>query len=304
MSAQNQAKNYNLFSTIKNTIIGLGVGVGILSGVAGFHQSIQPSDNISRYLRSPIGICLNMPDYAAREFVRQYRKEIIDYAKRYNMPPEMSVAIFLSENYDRKKVEDWKDWLAAGKTAKVWDTLFARFGKVISKRLGPTDPSLGPGQVKVSTAIKLDEKFGEARKNRDELESLLQNPSVNIEYVTKNLSELTYRKNRLGSGSQRDILNNPHLIAIVGSEHVIGGKERPLNNSQPSPEGLSYAILLTETDFKDLLGNDSIITKGQQAEIKEYVDGYLSANGMPKLKIEALKKIRKDSKDFYRELPC
>ena len=301
MTYQIQCRTNNGSSLIKKAIIYPAIGLGLIGAIV-THEGLQPSDNLTRNLRNPVTVCLNMPDYAGREFIRQYRKEIIEYSKRYKVPSEFVATFLLSENYTRQRYQDWKDKLATGSRARIWDTYFAGlFGK-ISKTLGPTDPSLGPAQIKVSTAMSLDEKFEEGKKTRDKLENLLQDPVINIAYLAKNTSDLIHRDNRLLNATVQEIFNNPHAIAVIGSEYVRGGTSNPLSNSKPNVEGLSYAALMAITDFKELLGQGATITEIQQKGIGAYVKKQMKIN--PELRKRIKVPNPKKVSDYYSKLPC
>ena len=276
-------------------------GLGFIAGLIGVNRSIQPSYNLSMHLRDPVGICLQMPDYTAREFIRQYKKEIVEASRKYDVPPELVAPVFLSENFDRRRFEDWKDWLATGKTAKFWDTSIVSWAQQLSRYFRPTNPSLGPGQIQVRTAQSLDRKFNEPVKTREELEVLLQQPIANIEYVAKSIAELLHRSNRLGNSHA---YFDPHLVSIIGTEYVKGSTQTPLEKAQPRMEGLSYAVLLSETDIQKLLKINDGIKETQRQAIRKYVEGKIAKDEKSRAKIERIIKTRKGAENYYSKLPC
>src|SRR3989338_5108788 len=161
---------------------------------------------------------------------QQYSPEILAAAEKYDVSPVLIDAVFVEENDDRPVKEDWKDDIAL-----AWN-------KSLGSLMGYTiDASLGVGQVNMSTAQFLDTKYKRPSKTREELEEALQDPVQNIDYVAMNLAYLTHRKNRQPVSG--NILDDPHLVAVIGTEYVRGPKGTPLEEAEISKEGgIPFAI--------------------------------------------------------------
>ena len=223
---------------------GLALGASLLA----FHAQ---SNNLPRYLPNQTQVISTDPDYYGKQFVSRFKDNILEYARKYDVPPEMIVAVLLSENYQRPKIEDIKDGVA---TSFIGDIFHS-------------NPSLGPGQVNINTASDLDKKFGREERNRNQLEEALLDPHTNIEYVTMYLSELMRRQNRL---PQSNVLDDPHLIAVIGSEYSMGPTQTSLEEARPSIEGQSFALSIAQTDFEEL-GKGFTITEQQRKSIEDYL---------------------------------
>ncbi len=191
-------------------------------------------------------------------FLQQYSPEILAASEKYDVPAVLIDAALVEENYGRHKRDDWKDSvaLAWNKTGGSWT------GYTI-------DASLGPGQVNMSTAQFLDSYFHLPSPTGVHLSEVLLDPVSNIEYVAMNLSYLTHRSNRQPvSGT---ILDDPHLIAVTGTEYVRGPTHTPLAEADISMEGgASFAWCLSNIPTKKIHGIDDLITPAQQDAIRAY----------------------------------
>src|SRR3989338_7632612 len=103
-------------------------------------------------------------------FLKQYSPEILAAAEKYDVSPVLIDAVFVEESYNRSLVDDWKDSIALAWNKSIGDVS----GYTI-------DASLGPGQVNMSTARFLDEKYKHPSKTREELEDALVDPAQNID---------------------------------------------------------------------------------------------------------------------------
>lgn len=196
-------------------------------------------------------------------FLQQYSPEILAAAKRYGVSPILIDAAIVEENDHRSIKEDWKDTIAV-----AWN-------KTVGSWTGYTiDASLGPGQVNMSTAQLLDDHFHHAKiLDVNYLMERLQDPASNIEYVAMNLSYLTNRPNRqpiLGT-----ILDDHHLIGVIGTEYVRGPTPTSLAEAEVSLEGgmkFAKAVGMIPTQQIHNLGR-SIIEPAKQEAILVYARG-------------------------------
>ena len=231
-------------------LVGLVVGASLLA----YSLNNMPSNNLPRYLPNQATIAQSNPDYYGIQFVKRYKQDIVKYAKQYGVPPEMIVAALLSENYQRPKLEDIKDII----------------GTSIIGRLINLNPSVGPGQINVSTASGLYKELGIEGQSREQIEKALLDPSTNIMLIAKLESQLMNRKNRLPQSTQIDVLDDPHLIAIIGSEYSMGATQTNLGEAISTIEGQSFALAMAQTDFEQL-GEEFKITHQQKRNIEDYL---------------------------------
>lgn len=199
-------------------------------------------------------------------FLTQYSPEILTAAKKYDVSPVLIDAAIVQENESRTLKEDWGDDIALG-----WN-------RTIGSLIGYTiDASLGVGQVNMTTAQFLDSKYNRPSKTREELEEALRDPAQNIEYVAMNLAYLTHRNNRQPLSG--NILDNPHLVAVIGTEYVRGPTKTPLENAEISLEGgavFAQAVGMIPTQEIHQMG-PTIIDPVKQDRIYDYAQDILEA---------------------------
>ena len=192
------------------------------------------------------------PVYTA--FAEQYKPELVAASKAYNVPVEMIVGAIVEENASRTLLEDWKD-----KVALTWNACVPFSFEV--------DPSLGIGQVNVSTAAYLGEKYWHQDTERVSIEQDLLNPKESIDYIAMTLADIMHRSNRTTEGH---IFDNPHLVSIIGTEYVRGPTNSPLASAQPTSAGTFYTWTISNIPAIRLFGEDAQITIEQQNNLRQY----------------------------------
>ncbi len=252
---------FDIFMGEKKTICTV---AALASAIAGMIYILQESDhNLRRYMTEPIVDTFEPDSYNSdynygiyNPFIDQYAGVIVAAARMYGVPPEYIAGTIVSENHFRNKREDIKDAIGL-----LWDnSALARFGTL--------DPSLGVGQVKVSTAQFLDDTFNRGHLSYHETELALEDPERNIYYMAMMLSSLMHRPNRelIGNMSVFD----PHYAAIIGSEYVMGPTSSLLEDAEPSGEGYSFALELANTPTIRLFGECATIQRAQQSAMRTY----------------------------------
>jgi hypothetical protein len=228
-----------------------------------------PSQNLNRYLKQP---AFEIPNFLKNKphqtFVAQYSPAFVTAidAVPDPIPVELLIARVFDENEMRSIKHDWQDSIALCINNFFYD--MGLEGHAI-------DASLGPGQVNISTAQMLDRKYlGNSFSSKDTTDRLLD-PVTNIGYVTQYTHHLLYRDNRIGETLHPDdVLKDPHLLAVIGNEYVIGETETPLAEAVGHEIGASY--LETLADIEVQLLNLSFGTYQLSPEKAAAMDAYRS----------------------------
>lgn len=255
----------------------LGVFASIIGG---FTYLLSPSDNLEKHLREEPKE--NAPQWDnsdviaadAREFIKEYAPVIVAAGKKYDVPAEFIAGAIVHENAGRTKLDDVKDALAF-------------------------DPSLGPGQITVSTAVAVGSHYG-IKKKREELVFVLEeDPIENIEYIAMTFADGMHRPNRISqdeTGVEILLLSNPYLISVLTTEYIRGPTETSLyggNSSRdfarPSDEGLQFACDIANVPSITLLGKvPERITVEQQNALRKYAKEELVAKRSSSWECKAL----------------
>jgi len=244
-------------------MLATGVVVGELAAIA-LYGRVAQSEILLDALKTPIADekpyqspDLNNPDklpFVYIAFSEQYTPEIVAASKAYNVPVELIIGAIIEENANRPLLEDWKD-----ATALAWNTYTPLSLHV--------DPSLGIGQVNVSNAQYLAEKYAAQKKEPAKLQDELLNPAQSIDYVAMTLADILHRENRKTEGH---IFDNPHLVSIIGTEYVRGPTDSPLASAQPTSAGTFYTWTVSKIPAIRLFGEDAQITREQQEKLRTY----------------------------------
>ena len=212
----------------------------ILGGIAigGTLYLMTPSNNLKKHVENPV---ITAPDYSMgidkREmnvfnFLNEYQSIIRWNAAREGIPDTYLASVIASENYGRRRFDDFQDIIGD------WLNL---------------DVSLGAGQVTISTAALLDGITGELTpKQRKEYEERLADPEKNIEYVAKYLSYLKNRENRFPDMTVEGFGNSLEAMALVASEYMIGPTQTSREEAEPNYYGGGVLTGMTEPYLSEL----------------------------------------------------
>lgn len=212
------------------------------------------SNNLERHVENP---AITAPDYSIgidkREidvynFLNEYQSIIRWNATREGIPDTYLASVISSENYARRRFDDLQDIVGD------WLNL---------------DVSLGPGQMTISTAARLDGITGELTPEQRELyEERLVNPVTNIEYVAKYLSYLKNRENRFPDMTVEEFGNSLDAMAIIASEYMVGPTTTSKDDAQPNYYGFGVLFGMTNPYLQLLF--DTPLLSGE--DIQAFVD--------------------------------
>lgn len=251
-------------------LIGPKTVFGIFTCIAGGLTYLQsPSDNLEKYLRekpqetAPTWNNADTIPPDAREFIKEYAPAILAAGEKYDVPPEFIAGAIVHENAGRIKLDDLKDALAF-------------------------DPSLGPGQITVSTALAVGPHYGIKKKKEDLVLLLKDNPVENIDYIAMTFADRIHRPNRISrdeNGLDIPLLSHPYLISVLATEYVGVPTETPLYKrnpsdivAKPSDEGLQFARDIANVPSIALFGKTpGRITVDEQNALRRYAENELVA---------------------------
>lgn len=212
-----------------------------------------PISDQNPYQTTDIGNSDKLPPvYTA--FAEQYKPELVAASKTYNVPVELIIGAIVEENAKRTVFEDWKDTAAL-----TWNACVPLSLEV--------DPSLGIGQVNVSTAGYLGEKYWHQNTEEVSIETELLNPRETIPYITMAVADIMHRPNRATEGH---VFDNPHLVSIIGTEYVRGPTNSPLASAQPTSAGTFYTWAVSNVPAIRIFGESAQITREQQDALRQY----------------------------------
>ena len=144
--------------------------------------------------------------------IQQNRHAIMNEAGNFDLPPELLAAILYDHQRDL--------------------TSFRKFTDCVGSALGG-DFSLGPAQVRISTAIQSDGRRVSAITPREfkVYRAALLDPSLNIRCQAKELRSLIERKDRSPGITSAELMNRPPIMALLLSEYRTGRKGSPVNST-------------------------------------------------------------------------
>lgn len=233
------------------------------------------SDNLSKHLygivlEDAVSSFFNVADTTSSEkadplldetyiFIRAYRESILSSAAKYAIPPEMIAAVLINENYPGMR--------------SAYNDFGEDIGSIVHKNI-----SLGPGQIKINTAIMLDRYHGRRVEEYGEYLDILQIPEKNIAYIAEYLDFLKKRtrpneKEKLPTEMSADeLLMAPDYFMRILSGYVSGRVPRTSINLY------GWAVSDQIADLSIIMRGDSslymelhkIYTK-DQAEIRNQI---------------------------------
>ncbi|MBI5391646.1 hypothetical protein HZB00_01455 [Candidatus Woesearchaeota archaeon] len=214
--------------------------------------SIGPSTNLTKHLQNaPFSVCVD--EDTADQFISEHEDAIQSAANNYGVPAELIAATLKTENVGRRKYEDFKDIL----------------GTFLGK-----DVSLGVGQVKISTAQRLEVVSSGKWLSRDEIVTALNDPATNIGYI----AQFYAAEMRDLAVHEKDLLLHPDRIVELASRYVRGRKHTsPLDQMI----GMNTLLYLTDPSILHKFGRE------HPEVITALADHYLSQqkNALQKLRV-------------------
>lgn len=189
-------------------------------------------------------------DNGTLDFIKENGGNLIKSATNYQLPPELVAAVIYNEKNEK-------------------DTLSRIIDNLLSRTL--LDPSIGDGQIKISSAATADGKDYYKLSPRERWEyrqKLLETPS-NIDYVAKYLRFLLNRQNRFPKISPEELLNNPRAMAIAATEYNRGPTSSHNEEAIPNAYGFQVVSLLTSPVIPAILERE--LPEGGK-RIKQYIE--------------------------------
>jgi hypothetical protein len=162
--------------------------------------------------------------------VLRYRDVINAEAKRADLPPELLAAIIANHHGAL--------------------TPFRRFTDCFGSALGG-DLSLGPAQVRISTAVRADGAGYDTLSAADfrRYRVRLLDPSANIRYQARELRLLLDRDSRFPGMSAEALIDSPGTMALLITEYRVGRIDTPMDPAIRRTHAVSALRFMHARDF-------------------------------------------------------
>lgn len=184
------------------------------------------------------------------QFIQMVQSAVMRESARNNMPAVLVAAIAL---------DHWRQL-----------TPYRTFTDCFGSALG-ADLSLGPAQIRMSTAAELDgQSFSTMSASAyRSLRAQLLDANANIAYETRELRALLDRPHRTPGISAAALLNSPALLALVVTEYRSGRMSTTEENSPVGANALRTLLLLGDNALSPFRSPD-FDSAYSQAEIEAY----------------------------------
>lgn len=214
----------------RRMVIALGVVLGLVL-VADLMRLVKPS-GLSAAACVPT-LFRNAADES--QFIDAARSEIVRESEAYDLPPLLVAAVAVDHLRQLSSYRAFTDC----------------FGSALGH-----DLSLGPAQIRMSTAAQLD---GQSFSNLSatahrRLRIKLLNPMSNISYETRELRALLERSHRAPGISATELLNSPATMALLITEYRSGRMSTAEESSPVGANALRTLRLLQDealVQFRD-----------------------------------------------------
>ncbi len=181
-------------------------------------------------------------------FFKQYKDDLVRFGQQYGVAPELVMGFVVEENRTRSLFQDIADVVVS--LPLVYQI---------------ADPSLGVGQINLSTARTLETHFRKGHLSDQETMDALQDPVVNLEYMTM-IARYIQDEHPYSQGSQNVFTSSAYLNQI-GTAYVYGISSPFVSTS--SLEGAKYVLDLSNIPSREILGSNHVtITAGQQDDLR------------------------------------
>lgn len=183
--------------------------------------------------------------------VRRHQNVIGTAADRAHLPPELVAAILADHQAEL--------------------TPFRRFTDCAGSALG-ADLSLGPAQVRLSTAVSIDGSDYTSLSPRDfrQYRSRLLDPAENIGYQARVLRWLLQRNNRSAAMSADALIHDPEVMAVLITEYRVGPSRTPMDPNIRRTRAVATLRLMHGRDLY-VFGRP-----GDDAGVRGQIDAYLT----------------------------
>jgi hypothetical protein len=185
--------------------------------------------------------------------VQQNKQAIMNEAKHFDLPPELLAAIIYNHQRDL--------------------TFFRIFTDCFGSALGG-DFSLGPAQVRISTAVQSENRRLDAitPKEFKVYRASLLDPNLNIRYQAKELRSLLERKDRSPGITSVELMNNPQVMALLLSEYRMGRKSSLHNATGFGAGSLGALRLLMDNESLYMFSRSFSDSLQIREKIRDYLD--------------------------------
>jgi hypothetical protein len=202
---------------------------------------------------------LSKPDEI--KVVQLNKQAIMNEAKNFDLPPELLAAIIYNHQRDL--------------------TSFRKFTDCFGSALGG-DYSLGPAQVRISTAIQSENRHIDAitPKEFKVYRASLLDPSLNIRYQAKELRSLLERKDRSPGITSVELINNPQAMSLLLSEYRMGRKGSLRNSKGFGAGSLGALRLLMDNERPYMFGRSFSDSLQIREKIRDYLDYIFCSSGI------------------------
>ena len=192
------------------------------------------------------------------DHITSYRDVIIKKSEQHDLPPAFVACALYNEMSRVSSFGKLRDWSAS----------FLGY-----------DASIGDGQLRISTAMGMDNKSHNAtREEKLIYRSALLDSEKNLGLVAKHLRHLLNRKNRTPNISSGDLEKNPHLMAVTYTEYAYSPSRNPLETAVPSRDGISLLHCLTDESAIPPL---FIADRPRRDALDDIIRSYIRSNDGP-----------------------
>lgn len=203
--------------------------------------------------------CFQCEYINAVNYISDKRKKIAEVAGKYGLPPELLASTLLNENRGREKRDDWMDGVC----------LF--FGK---------NPSIGIGQIRVSTAMEMWERLKGEALPKDKAVGMLMDPDTNLElmamFYREQLDIMGHTKDAIKGG----LLLEPAIFVELVARYTGGPGYKTVKSEEAWLAGVNALVQLSDPDFcgKRTIGAETPVKNfGCKVDMKKMED-FLAKN--------------------------
>lgn len=190
------------------------------------------------------------PGESASAFLNRYQDEIRGTSATYDLPASLVAAVVADHLRQQTAFRDFTDCAGSALGANL---------------------SLGPGQIRMSTAAALQRRSfanlsGPAYR---ELRRRLMTPEENLDFTAKELRALLERRNRYPGITSTELMRQPHAMALAVSEYRMGRSSAPRDSAKLGINAFGTLSLMQGGEL-DYLENGTNLAL-ERAHITEYL---------------------------------
>jgi hypothetical protein len=193
--------------------------------------------------------------------VKENKQAIMNEAERFDLPPELLAAIIYNHQRDLTSFRIFTDC----------------FGSALGR-----DLSLGPAQVRISTAVQSENRrLDEITPKEFKLyRASLLDPNLNVRYQAKELRSLLERKDRSPGITAAELMNSPQVMALLLSEYRMGRKNSLRDSTGFGAGSLGALQLLMDNEDLYMFGRSFSDALTLRKKIQDYLDYVFCSSGI------------------------